>query len=82
MNGSSAHKSICNKIGSTAVVIVPIGIANLGNRIIQSVRLSYLPPSLTLNQCGNCYKALIINVPQTNKVKIVTTVQYVQSTQW
>jgi hypothetical protein len=58
-----------------------MGIVNLGDRVIQSVRASYLPGCITQNQCSDCFKALSVNVLQSN-VPILCTVSFVPFSQW
>lgn len=58
-----------------------MGIVNLGDRVVQSVRASYLPTCLTQNECSNCFKVLTVNIVQAN-VPILCTVSFVPFSQW
>lgn len=80
-NGSSVQKSKCNKYIPDTTVITSMGIVNLGDRVVQSIRASYLPTCLTQNECSNCFKALTVKVVQAN-VPILCTVNFVPFSQW
>ena len=54
--------SNCVSFAPERSIISTTGTAHLFGRIVQGIRLSYLPPSLTKNDCALCSKILWIRV--------------------
>ena len=53
----------------------------MGDRVVQSVRASYLPKCLTDNECSKCFKSLKVNVIDAN-VPILVKVSFVPFSQY
>lgn len=75
------QKSTCIKYIPEETVISSKGIVNLGDRVIQGIRASYLPKCLTDNECTKCFKVLKANVVDSN-VPILVKVNFVPFSQY
>ena len=60
------QKSTCSKQAPARSVITVKGAVNLIGKVIQSVRLSYIPTCFTDNNCVDCYKILDVKVIEGN----------------
>jgi len=56
-------------------------VVNLGDKVVQSVRASYLPTCLTDNECAKCFKVLKANVVDAN-VPVFVKISYIPFSQY
>lgn len=60
--GSSIRASTCAEFIPNRSIINPTGAVNLFGRVVQGVRLSYIPAELTKNDCAECSKLLWVRI--------------------
>ena len=60
--GSSIKASTCVSYAPSRSFISLTGTVNLFGRVVQGVRLSYIPPALIANDCAQCSKLLWVRV--------------------
>lgn len=60
--GSSIRASTCAEIPTSRSFVTLTGTVHLFGRVVQGVRLSYIPPELTANDCALCSKLLWVRV--------------------
>lgn len=78
---TTAKPSICTKSSLNKAVITPTASAQFSGKVVQGIRLSYIPPELTANECFSCFKLLQVKVISS---AIVPTVQlnYIPKSQY
>lgn len=66
--GTSVARSNCMKSTQQSASIIIKGAANLFGRVVQGVRMSYLPPAIADNEGVLCHKVLLVKVIKSSVV--------------
>lgn len=69
--GTTIKKSTCEK-GTKKAVLEKKGAVFYLGKVIQSIRVSYLPDCITKNDCAECYKVLSAKVQNTTVPATIT----------
>ena len=74
-------KDVCTQFIPTSTILEVKASVNKGDRIVQSVRASYLPSCISKNFCAECFKALDVRVIE-SFVPIKVVVSYVPESKY
>lgn len=66
--GSTTRASTCIKMASQQAIITPKGAVHLFGKVVQGVRLNYIPEKLQESDCAQCHKILLVKVVKSSVV--------------
>ncbi len=69
--GSSTSSSVCMTGTPDRTYLEMTGTVHLYGRIVQGVRLSYIPEALSANDCAECYNLLWVRVIRSDIVPAI-----------
>lgn len=82
IGGTSSRRSTCLELIPENSVIQPRGAVRSAGKVLQSIRMSYLPTCVTNNNCGRCHEVLDVKVVDSLVSALSVKVNYILSSKY